>query len=85
MYTLLRLPLPRFATHWLFYAGLAVVHAYLGGGHLIQLAAGQLAWTHVWKGFGAVFGGYYFAALALRSYRGVWVARAPRRGTVVGS
>jgi hypothetical protein len=41
-----------------------VLHVYLGGGHLLDLGAGQVSWTHLWKGFGALFGAYYFAALA---------------------
>jgi hypothetical protein len=37
---------------------------YLGGGHLWELALGDLAWTHIWKGGGAVAGCYWFLALA---------------------
>ena len=68
-----RLPLPRLATHWTFFGLLAAVHLYLGFGHLAALGTqfiygrfGDLetTWTHVWKGGGAAFGAYYFAALA---------------------
>jgi hypothetical protein len=62
----LLLPLPRFATARWFFMLLAGVHLYLGGGHLLPLFGGELAWTHAWKGFGAAFGAYYFLALGLR-------------------
>ena len=63
----LRLPLPKFASHPAVFVTLAVVHLYLGGGHLWELAQGDVAWTHIWKGFGAVAGAYWFAALAVRA------------------
>lgn len=62
----LRLPLPGFATSTWFFVVLAAIHLYLGGAHLIRLFAGELAWTHGWKGFGAAFGSSYFLALAAR-------------------
>jgi hypothetical protein len=68
------LPLPRFLFHPLGAAFVAVLHAYLGLGHLSKLVAGEVIWTHVWKGFGALGGAYVFAALASRA---VW----PRRST----
>jgi hypothetical protein len=43
------------------------VHAYLGFGHLSKLFGGELEWTHIWKGFGALAGAYVFAAFASRS------------------
>jgi hypothetical protein len=61
------LPLPRFATRPWFFGLLAVVHVYLGGGHLLHLVQQPLSWTDTWKGFGAIFGAYYFIALAVRS------------------
>jgi hypothetical protein len=39
------LPLPRFVLHPLTAMSIAVVHVYL--------AAGQMEWTHIWKGTGA--------------------------------
>ena len=35
-------------------------------GHLAELTADHVAWTDVWKGFGALAGAYVFAALASR-------------------
>ena len=60
------LPLPSFVLHPLTSVSLAVVHAYLATGHLLDLVAGHVEWTHVWKGFGALGGAYVFAALASR-------------------
>jgi hypothetical protein len=60
----MRLPLPRFASHPAVFVGLAGLHLYLGGGHLWQLVQGDLAWTHIWKGGGAMAGCYWFLALA---------------------
>ena len=65
------LPLPRFVMHPLATVAVAAVHVYLAAGHLSKLAAGQIEWTHIWKGFGALLGAYIFAALASR--------RMPRR------
>lgn len=44
----------------------AVVHIYLSFGHLAKLFGGDVQWTHIWKGFGALAGAYVFAALASR-------------------
>ena len=63
------LPLPRFVTHPLTAVSLAVLHVYLASGHLGELAAGNVEWTHIWKGFGALAGAYVFAALASRGLR----------------
>jgi len=60
------LPLPRFLLHPLTAVVIACAHVYLGAGHLSHLAAGQVEWTHIWKGFGALLGAYVFAALASR-------------------
>lgn len=60
-----RLPLPGLVTGRPFCLLLAAIHFWLGCGHLGALARGALAWTHVWKGFGAVLGAYVFVALAL--------------------
>jgi hypothetical protein len=60
------LPLPRFVFHPLTAVTIAVIHVYLSLGHLSELVAGQVQWVHIWKGFGALFGAYVFAALATR-------------------
>jgi hypothetical protein len=60
------LPLPRFVFHPLTCVVVAVVHVYLGLGHLANLFGGDVQWTHVWKGFGALGGAYVFAAIASR-------------------
>jgi hypothetical protein len=60
------LPLPRFFLQPLSGVVVAVVHVYLGVGHLSKLFGGDLQWTHFWKGFGALGGAYVFAALASR-------------------
>jgi len=62
------LPLPRFVLHPFTAAFIAVVHVYLAYGHLSKLFAGPVAWTDFWKGFGALFGAYVFAALASRRF-----------------
>jgi hypothetical protein len=41
------------------------MHVYLAAGHLLKLIGGEVTWTNVWKGFGALAGAYVFAALAL--------------------
>jgi hypothetical protein len=70
------LPLPAFVMHPLTAFFLSAVHVYLASGHLAELAAGNVQWTHIWKGFGALAGAYVFAALASRraSARAVRVA-----------
>ena len=50
----------RFVLHPLTAVALAAVH---------ELATGNVEWTHIWKGFGALFGAYVFAALAMRGLR----------------
>jgi hypothetical protein len=60
------LPLPRWATRPWFFVFLAALHVYMGGGHLLHLAQNPIGWTDIWKGFGAIFGAYYFMALAVR-------------------
>ena len=60
------LPLPRFVLQPLTAVVVAAVHVYLAGGHLSLLFGGDVEWTHVWKGFGALGGAYVFAALASR-------------------
>jgi hypothetical protein len=60
------LPLPAFVQHPLTALFLGAVHVYLAAGHLGELAANNLEWTHLWKGFGALAGAYVFAALASR-------------------
>ena len=60
------LPLPRFVLHPLTAVAVAAVHVYLAAGHLAELAADNVEWTHLWKGFGALAGAYVFVALASR-------------------
>jgi hypothetical protein len=69
------LPLPRFVLHPFTAAFIAAVHLYLAYGHLSKLFAGPVLWTDFWKGFGALFGAYVFAALASRR-----VAKPLQRG-----
>lgn len=57
------LPLPHFVLHPLTALTIGAVHLYLACGHLSKLAAGDVEWVHIWKGFGALFGAYVFAAL----------------------
>jgi hypothetical protein len=60
------LPLPAFVLHPLTAVGIAVMHVYLAAEHLSKLFGGEVTWTNIWKGFGALFGAYVFAALASR-------------------
>jgi hypothetical protein len=60
------LPLPRFVLHPITALAIAAIHVFLAAGHLPALAAGEIEWTHIWKGFGALLGAYVFAALASR-------------------
>jgi|SRR6516162_2297451 hypothetical protein len=60
------LPLPAFVPHPLTAVVVAAVHVYLAFGHLSQLFGGDMQWTHIWKGFGALAGAYVCAALASR-------------------
>jgi hypothetical protein len=61
------LPLPAFVLHPLTAVVITVAHIYLAAGHLSSLFGGEVAWTHIWKGFGALGGAYV---------RGTGVARA---------
>ena len=61
------LPLPRFVLQPFTALVIAAVHLYLGAGHLSHLFGGEVQWTHIWKGFGALGGAYVFAALASRA------------------
>ena len=63
------LPLPAFVLHPLTAVVVAAVHVYLAFGHLSELFGGDIQWTHIWKGFGALAGAYVFAALASRATR----------------
>ena len=60
------LPLPAFVLHPLAAAVVAAVHIYLAAGHFSHLFGGEVQWTHIWKGFGALGGAYVFLALASR-------------------
>jgi hypothetical protein len=60
------LPLPRFVLRPFTAGVVAAVHIYLSFGHLTKLFGGDVQWTHIWKGFGALGGAYVFAALASR-------------------
>ncbi len=63
------LPLPRFVLHPLTAVVIAALHVYpLAWGHLVELFGGDIQWTHIWKGFGALGGAYVFAALATRGF-----------------
>lgn len=62
------LPLPRFVFNSSTLVAIAAVHVYLSAGHLSHLVAGEIEWTHIWKGFGALIGAYVFAALASRRF-----------------
>ena len=64
----LALPLPRFILRPFTSVVIAAVHVYLAFGHLSQLLGGDIQWTHIWKGFGALGGAYVFAALASRGF-----------------
>jgi hypothetical protein len=62
------LPLPAFVLNPITAMVIAVVHVYLAAGHLFKLIGGDVQWTHIWKGFGALAGAYVFAALASRGF-----------------
>jgi hypothetical protein len=62
------LPLPAFVLHPYTALIVAAVHVYLASGHLTELFGGEVEWTHIWKGFGALAGVYVFAALASRGF-----------------
>jgi len=71
------LPLPGFILRPFTSGVIAVVHVYLALSHLVPLFAGDVSWTHIWKGFGALAGAYVFVALASRG-----VARRPHEQMV---
>jgi hypothetical protein len=50
------LPLPRFVLHPLVALLIAVLHVYLSFEHLSKLFGGDVEWTQIWKGFGALAG-----------------------------
>jgi len=60
------LPLPAFVLHPLTALVIACLHVYLAVEHLSKLFGGEITWTNLWKGFGALAGVYVFAALASR-------------------
>jgi hypothetical protein len=60
------LPLPAFVSHPFTALVIALMHVYLAAGHLLKLFGGEITWTNIWKGFGALGGAYVFAALASR-------------------
>ena len=62
----LALPLPAFMLHPITAMVVAAMHVYLAAGHLSRLFGGEVEWTLMWKGFGALAGAYVFTALALR-------------------
>ena len=62
------LPLPGFVLRPLTAVFIAAVHVYLAAGHIWPLILGDVQWTHIWKGFGALAGTYVFAALASRGF-----------------
>ena len=82
------LPLPSFVLHPYTAVIIAIVHIYLSVGHLSNLFAGDVQWTHFWKGFGALAGAYVFAALSSRGFRPVgWRmsgGQVPSRGLDLG-
>jgi hypothetical protein len=60
------LPLPAFVLHPVTALVIASLHLYLAAEHLLKLFDGDVTWTNIWKGFGALAGAYVFAALASR-------------------
>jgi membrane associated rhomboid family serine protease len=62
------LPLPAFLFKPITSLIISAVHIYLAAGHLYQLFGGEITWTNIWKGFGALAGAYVFAALASRQF-----------------
>ena len=58
------LPLPAFVLHPITAVVIAVMHVYLAAGHLSKLFSGEVTWTNIWKGFGALVGAYVFVAVA---------------------
>ncbi len=62
----LRLPLPAFVLHPFTALVIALMHVYLAAEHLLKLFGGEITWTNIWKGFGALGGAYVFAELVSR-------------------
>jgi len=62
------LPLPGFIFKPFTAAIISAVHIYLAVEHLSPLFSGEVTWTNIWKGFGALGGAYVFAALASRQF-----------------
>ncbi len=60
------LPLPGFVLHPITALTIAALHVYLSYGHLSKLFDGEMTWTNIWKGLGALAGAYVSAALASR-------------------
>ena len=71
-----QLPLPAWLLHPFTALLIAVMHVYLAAGHLLKLFGGEMTWTNIWKGFGALGGAYVFAALASR---GLTLRQSQRR------
>jgi hypothetical protein len=64
------LPLPAFIFKPFTLIIISSVHLYLSTGHLYQFFSGEITWTNIWKGFGALLGAYVFAALASKQFAG---------------
>jgi hypothetical protein len=62
------LPLPGFVLNPYTAVFLGGIHFYLSIGHLSNIFGGDVQWTDIWKGFGALGGAYVFAALATRGF-----------------
>jgi hypothetical protein len=79
------LPLPAFVLHPLTALVIACLHVYLAVEHLSKLFGGELTWTNIWKGSGALAGAYVFAALASRrlaQHKGKHLVSGAMRPTV---
>jgi hypothetical protein len=79
------LPLPAFVLHPVTALVIACMHVYLAAGHLSKLFGGDLEWTHIWKGFGALAGAYVFTAFASHRLAHHSEAEAARRGIGAGA
>jgi hypothetical protein len=76
------LPLPAFVLNPRTALVIAGVHVYLAAGHLFKLFGGEMTWTNLWKGFGALAGAYVFAALASRGRTQHKAERLVREGAM---
>jgi hypothetical protein len=56
-----QLPLPAWVLHPFTALLIALMHVYLAAGHLLKLSGGEMTWTNIWKGFGALGGAYALA------------------------